>query len=61
MAGQRKAINGVESRVNLDLRFIPATNYLQLRRAALEIGAAVSLDLAWIDLPEANLIVLPQR
>lgn len=45
---------------DLDLSFTPATNALQLRRAAPSIGQTISLPAAWFDLDRATLSELPQ-
>jgi hypothetical protein len=47
--------------LDLDLGFTPATNALQLRRAALAVGEAVELPVVWLDVPEGGLAVLAQR
>lgn len=52
---------GVEGCYDLDLGFTPSTNYLQLRRVELEIGAAADVPVAWLDLPDGTLRLLPQR
>jgi hypothetical protein len=56
-----QTIQGVEGCNDLDLGFTPSTNYLQLRRVQLEIGAAADVPVAWLDLPDATLRLLPQR
>lgn len=52
---------GLESCLDLDFGFTPATNLLQLRRVALGIGEAVDVPVAWLDVPEGSLVLLPQR
>ena len=47
--------------LDLDLGFTPATNLLQLRRIALEIGEAAEVQAAWLDVPAGSLEVLTQR
>jgi len=47
--------------LDLDLGFTPATNVLQLRRIALEIGEAADVPVAWLDIPAGSLEVLTQR
>lgn len=60
------SVNGVASDqarecVDLDLGFTPATNVLQIRRAALDVGAAVDVPVAWLDAPSGELAMLSQR
>jgi uncharacterized protein len=55
------AVPGLEFCLDLDLGFTPATNLLHLRRADLDIGEAADIPVAWLDLPEATLTLLPQR
>jgi hypothetical protein len=53
-------VEGLESLVDLDLSFTPATNILQLRRTAPQMGSTVNVPAAWFD-PGANLLSeLPQ-
>ena len=47
--------------VDLDFGFTPATNVLQLRRLALEVGQAASATVAWLDVPSTTLDMLAQR
>ena len=47
--------------VDLDLGFTPATNVLQLRRVALEVGQAADVPVAWLDVSSGELEVLAQR
>jgi hypothetical protein len=47
--------------VDLDLGFTPATNLLQLRRVALEVGQAADVPVAWLDVAMGTLEVLHQR
>jgi hypothetical protein len=59
-------VNGVPSDearacADLDLGFTPATNVLQLRRMALDVGRDARLDVAWLDVPSCELDVLAQR
>lgn len=45
----------------LDLGFTPATNLAQLRRAALQVGDAADVPVAWLDVPDGAVEVLAQR
>jgi hypothetical protein len=54
-------VPGLESCVDLDLGFTPATNLSQLRRLALAPGQSADAPVAWLDLSSARLSVLPQR
>jgi hypothetical protein len=47
--------------VDADFGFTPATNTLQLRRVALEVGQAVDVPVAWLDVSAGTLDVLHQR
>lgn len=47
--------------LDLDLGFTPATNLLQLQRAALSVGPAVEVTVAWLDAGAATLEPLVQR
>lgn len=51
----------VEGCIDLDLGFTPATNLLQLRRAALPIGHSADIPVAWLDAPGGTLELLQQR
>ena len=53
-------VDGLDACLDLDFGFTPATNVLTLRRLALEVGAAADVPVAWLDLPEASLVFLPQ-
>ncbi|MBV8441414.1 MAG: putative glycolipid-binding domain-containing protein, partial [Hyphomicrobiales bacterium] len=55
------AAAGLEHLADLDYGFTPATNILQLRRAAPGLGQTVSVPVAWFDVGAASLIELPQR
>lgn len=57
----RRAVPGLETNVDLDLSFTPATNLPQLRRAAMEVGRGEDLPAAWLDVASATLTALPQR
>lgn len=46
---------------HLDLGFTPATNVFQLRRAALEVGRAADVPVAWFDVPGDTLLRVGQR
>jgi hypothetical protein len=52
---------GMSDVVDLDLGFTPATNMVQLKRANLAIGDAVSFDVAWIDAGDGQIQRLPQE
>jgi hypothetical protein len=54
-------VPGLESCVDLDLGFTPATNLLQLRRVALADGQAADVPVAWLDVAAGTLELLPQR
>jgi len=56
-----EAARGLEGCVDLDLGFTPATNLLQLRRAALRVGEAADIPVAWLDLPGSALDRLDQH
>jgi hypothetical protein len=47
--------------VDLDLGFTPATNLSQLRRVALQVGEAVDVPVAWLDVDAGTLDKLHQR
>jgi hypothetical protein len=47
--------------LDVDFGFTPATNYLQIHRNNLAIGKSIEFPVAWLDLPEAELISLPQH
>jgi hypothetical protein len=51
---------GLEHVLDLDYGFTPATNVLQLRRAAPPVGRTTSIPVAWFDLDSASLTELPQ-
>lgn len=62
----RWRINGseapdVEGLMDLDYGFTPATNFNQLQREKMGIGEARDITVAWIDIDQASLSVLPQR
>jgi hypothetical protein len=56
-----KEIDGLEQCLDLDFGFTPATNFLQLQRCALGIGEKAAFPVAWLDVPDPSLTVLPQR
>ncbi len=56
-----REVSGLESCLDLDLGFTPATNLFQLRRVALEVGQAASVPVAWLDVPDGGLALLHQR
>ena len=47
--------------VDVDLGFTPATNALQIRRVALNVGHAADVPVAWLDVATRQLSVLEQR
>jgi hypothetical protein len=55
------SVPGLESYVDLDLGFTPATNLPQLRRVALAVGQAADVPVAWLDVSSGSLTALPQR
>jgi uncharacterized protein len=55
------AVPGLESCVDLDLGFTPATNTLQLRRVALAKGQGTDVPVAWLDVGAGTLTLLAQR
>ncbi len=54
---EQPAVSGC---VDVDLGFTPATNLLQLRRVALDIGQAADVPVAWLAFPELTLERLEQ-
>ena len=54
-------VPGLDGCVDLDLGFTPATNLLQLRRVALQVGQGADVPVAWLDVPALSLDVLHQR
>ena len=54
-------VPGLQSYVDLDLGFTPATNLFQLRRIGLAEGHAADVPVAWLDVVAGTLTVLPQR
>ncbi|WP_142849296.1 putative glycolipid-binding domain-containing protein [Telmatospirillum sp. J64-1] len=53
--------SGVDSCLDLDLGFTPATNLSQLRRVPLAVGQSAEIDVAWLDPATNRLVLLPQR
>ena len=51
----------LETCVDLDLGFTPATNLLPLRRLNLSVGQAANAPSAWLNVSESALTLLPQR
>lgn len=51
---------GLEDCSDLDFGFTPATNILQMRRAALAVGAQAEIPAAWIDADTAALAARPE-
>lgn len=47
--------------IDLDLGFTPATNLIQLRRVALEVGEAADVPVAWLDVFAGTLDTLHQH
>jgi len=56
-----KRVDGMDSLLDVDLGFTPATNTLPIRRLALEIGASDDVEALWVRYPELELERLPQR
>ena len=56
-----EVVPGLESSVDLDLGFTPATNALQIRRLALAVGQAGHAPAAWLDVSAGSLELLAQR
>ncbi len=54
-------VPGLDSCVDLDFGFTPATNLFQLRRIDLAVGEGADVPAAWLDVPENTLSVLHQR
>ena len=54
-------VPGLESCVDLDLGFTPATNLTQLRRIGLAEGGAADVPVAWLDVSSGSLSELRQR
>ena len=52
---------GLESCLDLDFGFTPATNLTQLRRIDLQIGQAAEVPVAWLDAAAGTLLLLPQH
>jgi uncharacterized protein len=57
----QQIVPGLERCLHLDFGFTPATNFPQLRHAALRIGESAEVIAAWIEPPGRELVVLPQR
>jgi hypothetical protein len=55
------AVPGLESCVDLDLGFTPASNLFQLRRLDLAKGQAADAPVAWLDVSAGTLDLLHQR
>jgi hypothetical protein len=60
LVGETK-VAGIERCIDLDFGFTPATNFLQLHRCNLPVGGTADFSVAWLDVPDALLIDLPQR
>jgi hypothetical protein len=54
-------VPGLGRLLDLDYAFTPATNLLQIRRVAPDVGASVELPVAWFDVDAGVLTELPQR
>jgi hypothetical protein len=54
-------LEGLESCLDLDFGFTPATNLSQLCRIALQIGQSTDVPVAWLDAAAGTLALLPQR
>jgi hypothetical protein len=54
-------VPGLESYVDLDFGFTPATNLPQVCRLTLAEGQAADVPVAWLDVSAGTLEVLPQR
>lgn len=59
MNGRR--VRGLEGVVDLDFGFTPATNFAQVQRIHLAVGAAADFSVAWWDAGERALVNLPQH
>jgi hypothetical protein len=63
--GGKWTLNGqvlnLEGCIDLDLGFTPATNLFHLQRAALKIGQAIDMPVAWLDSDAGTLGILHQR
>jgi hypothetical protein len=55
------AVSGLERCIDLDLGFTPATNVIPIRRLALEVGQAVDVPAAWLDVATGAFKPLEQR
>ncbi|MHB9029995.1 MAG: putative glycolipid-binding domain-containing protein [Candidatus Latescibacterota bacterium] len=55
------AVPDLENCVDLDFGFTPATNLIQFRRLALDVGKAAEAPVAWFDVSAKTLVRLPQR
>jgi uncharacterized protein len=47
--------------VDLDLGFTPATNFAQVKRIGLSVGASANFAVAWWDVGKSTLTALPQQ
>lgn len=54
-------VGGLEDCVDLDFGFTPATNVLQLRRLALDVGESALVPVAWFDVSAEQLSRLEQH
>jgi hypothetical protein len=59
--GDESVAVSLEACVDLDFGFTPATNLLQLRRVALDVGQSAEVPVVWRDLPANTLRRLDQR
>jgi hypothetical protein len=53
-------VSGIETCIDLDLGFTPATNLIQLKRLCLPLNKKAEVPVAWIDISEGALKLLPQ-
>ena len=53
-------VDGLDSCIDLDLGFSPATNLISIRRLALSVGQRAYVPAAWLDLPIGSLERLDQ-
>ena len=54
-------VPGLDDCIDIDFGFTPATNFLQLRRIALQIGQSAEVPVVWFDLGETTLRRVDQR
>ena len=56
-----RTVIGLGHCMDLDLGFTPATNLVQIRRVALDVGEIAEVPVAWLDAGSDRLEVLDQR